>query len=111
MKIEELNKENALSVKNNAGAKNDYFDPQNWVDSYMEFVFKEIIKNKIFKIYVCGKYHGEFIVTDLRDTILQWFSIYDFLNKYETKYEYMFVGHERNYHVDKQTGEMNSYEW
>lgn len=111
MKIEELNKENALTIKNNVGVKSQYFDPQDWVNSYMKFDFKEIKVNKIFKIYEGGKYREEYIIIDLNDNVLHWFYVYDFLNKYETKYEYMFVGHERNYHVDKQNGDMNSYEW
>ena len=111
MKIEELNKENALSVENNLELKNEYFDPQKWIVSYMEFDFEEIIKNETFKIYQSAKYRDTYVVTDLEDNVLRWFAVYDYLSRYETKFEYLIVGHERNYHIDKENGELNSYEW
>ena len=109
MKIEELSKENALSIKNNLEIESDD-EARDWVEDCFIFDPYLMYQSKNIKIYQAAKYQTALIVTDSNDVILFWFDVYDLSVWYETKYEYVFIGHEINCHVDKTNGEFNEYE-
>ena len=116
MKIREINKENILEIENDLELVDDD-EKSNWIESMIEeftenfFTFEPIMlcSNESIRIYRMNE-HNYFYVTDSKDNVLKFFEVYDFSVSYETKYEYVFVGHEMNCHVDKLKGELNEFE-
>ena len=108
MKIHELNKKNILDVNNNLNAVGH---AREWIDSYPELDFEVLIVHSPFKIY--KEEHSNFaeiyVVTDIVDNVLHWIYMYDFLLRYETTYEYIFIGNAFNYHINKRTGKLSQY--
>ena len=108
MKIEELNKENALSIKNNLEIESDD-EAADWIEDCFDFDPYLTYYSKNIKIYQANRKQDALIVTDLNNNILHWFEVYDLSVWYETKYEYVYTGHEMNCHIDKVSGKLHEY--
>ena len=105
MKVNELNKHNALTIKNNLNTANN----KKWIKNNFKFEPKKLYQNDRIKIYIDKEWSNPVVVTDLNDNILCWFAVYDLKCYYQTKYEYIFIGHEQNYHIDLQNGNLTSF--
>ena len=108
MKINELNKKNILDIDNNLDSIDN---ARNQISSFPELGFEILVDNGKFKIYKeeHSSYTELYVITDISNDVLHWIYVFDYLGRYETKYEYIFIGNAYNYHINKRNGKLNQY--